>query len=204
MTRIIGGVARGRVLRTPPGDATRPTASRVREALFSSLESSLGSLQGVTFLDLYAGSGAVGLEAASRGAARVTSVERNRPVAALIAANARTLRLEQVDVVTASVSALALASRGTGPAYQVVFLDPPYDEPNDAVADALARLGPAGWVAEGAIVVVERSRRSPAWSWPEGFDAVRDRRYGDTILWYGRRESPHHAVAGEAVSDEES
>jgi 16S rRNA (guanine966-N2)-methyltransferase len=201
MTRIIGGVARGRPIRTPPGDGTRPTADRVREALFSSLESSLGSLHGIAFLDVYAGTGAVGLEAASRGAGRVTSVERSRPVAALIAANARTLDLAQVEVLTASAS--ALPPTGGRAAYDVAFLDPPYDEPNAALAEVVSRMAASGWLVTDAIVVVERSRRSPAWAWPEGFSAVRERRYGDTILWYGRWESPRHAVESGTVSDEE-
>jgi 16S rRNA (guanine966-N2)-methyltransferase len=202
VTRIIGGVAKGRVLRTPPGDATRPTADRVREALFSSLESAFGTLHGLSFLDVYAGSGAVGLEAASRGASRVTAVERDRTVSALIAANARTLGLEQVEVVTGS--AAALGERGPRPAFDVAFLDPPYDVPNETLSATLAGLAATGWLADEATVVVERSRRGPPWTWPAGFQAVRERRYGDTILWYGRWESPHHAVAGETWSDEES
>jgi 16S rRNA (guanine966-N2)-methyltransferase len=156
----------------------------------------------VGFLDVYAGSGAVGLEAASRGASRVLSIERSRSVAALIAANARSLDLGQVEVMT--VSAATLSSPGPRPPYGVAFLDPPYDEPNAVVGGALGRLAALGWLDRDAVVVVERSRRSPAWSWPDGFDAVRDRRYGDTILWYGRWESPHHAVATASVADKES
>lgn len=201
MTRIIGGVARGRAIRTPPGDSTRPTADRVREALFSSLESVYGTLHGVSLLDVFAGSGAVGLEAASRGASRVTAVERDRAVSALIASNAKTLGLDQVEVVTAA--AAALGDRGSRPAFEVAFLDPPYDVPNETLRETLAGLGEAGWLADEATVVVERSRRNPPWIWPAGFLAVRERRYGDTILWYGRWESPHRADAGQARCDEE-
>ena len=202
MTRIIGGVARGRVIRTPSGESTRPTADRVREALFSSLESAYGTMHGLSVLDVYAGSGAVGLEAASRGAGRVTAVERDRTVSGLIVSNARTLGLEQVEVVTGS--AAALGERGPRPAFDVAFLDPPYDVPNETLSATLTGLAATGWLAEEATVVVERSRRSPPWTWPAGLQAVRERRYGDTILWYGRWESPHHAVAGETWSDEES
>jgi 16S rRNA (guanine966-N2)-methyltransferase len=85
-----------------------------------------------------------------------------------------------------------------------VFLDPPYDVSRAAVGEVISRLAAEAWLVDGATVVVERSRRGDAWSWPAGFHAVRERRYGDTILWYGRWESPHHAVAGEVVSDEES
>lgn len=200
MTRIIGGVARGRTIRTPAGDSTRPTADRVREALFSSLESTVGTLRGVAFLDVYAGSGAVGLEAASRGCSAVTCVERNRSVGALIATNARSLGLHQVQVVTASASALPASGSGS---YDVAFLDPPYDVTNDALAATLAELASSGWLASGATVVVERSRRSGAWMWPAGFGALRERRYGDTVLWYGRRELPHRAVRDESPPDGE-
>jgi 16S rRNA (guanine966-N2)-methyltransferase len=202
MTRIIGGVARGRVIRTPPGESTRPTADRVREALFSSLESTYGTLHGVAVLDVYAGSGAVALEAASRGAERVTAVERNRSVSAVIEANARTLGLSRVEVVTGS--AAALGERGSPTGFDVAFLDPPYAVPNEQVHETLAALAAHGWLTDDATVVVERSRRAPIWTWPAGFRAVRERRYGDTILWYGRRESPPGAVAGENRSDEES
>ncbi len=174
----------------------------MREALFSSLESSLGTLNGVSVLDVYAGSGAVGLEAASRGATRVTAVERERAVGALIASNARTLGLDQVEVVTAA--AAALGARGTRPAFDVAFLDPPYDVPNETLSETVAALATNGWLARTATVVVERSRRAAPWAWPAGFEATRERRYGDTVLWYGRWESPRREVAGQSLSDEES
>jgi len=104
MTRIIGGMAGGRRLQTPPGSLTRPTSDRVREALFSAIESALGSLAGLRFLDLYAGSGAVGLEAASRGAVAVTLAERDRRTAALAHRNGSALGLAEVEVVTAPVA----------------------------------------------------------------------------------------------------
>lgn len=188
MTRIIAGAARGRTVRTPPGGATRPTADRVREALFSSLEATFGSLSGVAFLDVYAGSGSVGLEAASRGAAWVTFVERNRSVAAGIAANARVLGLTALEVTT--MSATALSRTPAARAYDVAFLDPPYDVAGESLSPVLTGLAQLGWLATGAVVVVERSRRSGEWRWPGGLEAERDRRYGDTVLWYGRCEPP--------------
>lgn len=202
MTRIIGGVARGRTIRTPAGDSTRPTADRVREALFSSLESTLGSLHEVSFLDVFAGSGAVGLEAASRGCSPVTCVERNRSVSAVIASNARSLGLDQVRVLT--VLASALPPGRSGSSYDVAFLDPPYDVPNDTLGLALTALAESGWLAPGAIVVVERSRRGDPWAWPADLRAVRDRRYGDTVLWYGRWELPRRADQDQSPPDEES
>src|SRR6187431_1390267 len=104
MTRIISGTAGGRRLATPSGPTTRPTTDRVREALFSSIESWCGSLHGLRFLDLYAGSGAVGLEAWSRGAGVVTLVEQDRRTATLISNNARTLGFAKADVVAAPVA----------------------------------------------------------------------------------------------------
>lgn len=186
MTRIIGGSAGGRRLQSPSGDATRPTTDRVREALFSSIEAWCGSWQGLRFLDLYAGSGAVGLEAASRGAAAVTLVESDRRTAALISANARTVGFPAADVRAASVrTTLALAPVEL---YDVVFSDPPYPLPEDALAEDLAQLQP--WLAAEALVVVERSRRSPEPSWPSLISGRRAKRYGETTLWYGHADPP--------------
>lgn len=195
MTRIIGGSARGRRLRTPPGDATRPTSDRVREALFSALEAQLGSLHGLRVLDLYAGSGAVGLEAASRGAGAVTAVESDRRTAGLIAANARELGLE-VEVLAHPV---ARALAGTpGAAYDVAFLDPPYPMTSEEVVAALALLVTHDWLVPGASVVLERSARSVEPAWPTGLGLVRQKKYGETVLWYLRRaESEQDPAPGD-------
>lgn len=182
MTRIIAGAAKGRRLRTPPGEATRPTTDRVREALFGAVESWCGSLHGLRFLDLYAGSGAVGLEAWSRGAEGVTFVESDKATAALIQANARDLGFAAADV-----RALRVVSALAGPPaqpYDVVFSDPPYPLPESDLADDLARLAD-GWLTPDALVVVERSKRSPEPTWPPGLESGRSKRYGETTLWYG-------------------
>jgi 16S rRNA (guanine966-N2)-methyltransferase len=198
MTRIIGGSAGGRRLSTPRGQNTRPTSDRVREALFSAVEAWCGSLTGLRFLDLYAGSGAVGLEARSRGAGVVTLVEHDRRTATLIAENVRTLGFHHVDVVTANV--LATLLRAPVAPYDVVFLDPPYPLPNGDVEQALAALVDHEWLTPGALVVLERSSRGPQAQWPDGLTASRDKRYGETLLRYG-----HAAPAGLAavVLDEE-
>ncbi len=188
MTRIIGGSAGGRRIATPRGAATRPTSDRVREALFSAVEAWCGSLQGLRFLDLYAGSGAVGLEAWSRGAGVVTLVESDRRTASVIATNARTLGFSRASVIATSVRA-ALQSPPPAP-YDVVFLDPPYPLPDDAVAADLAQLAAGGWLVPGALVVVERSSRSAEPRWPDGFAEVRSRRYGETTLWYAEAPEP--------------
>jgi 16S rRNA (guanine966-N2)-methyltransferase len=188
MTRIIGGVVGGRRIKAPTGDATRPTSDRVREALFSSVDATVGSLAGLRFLDLYAGSGAVGLEARSRGAGVVTCIEQNRRTATLIRDNARALGLHRVEVVAAPVSR-ALLQPPRAP-YDVVFLDPPYSLASDDVLDALAALRDHHWLTSGALVAVERSSRDAPLAWPDGFVPERLRRYGETTLWYGRASAP--------------
>lgn len=187
MTRIIGGSAGGRRINTPRGAHTRPTSDRVREALFSAVESWCGSLHGLRFLDLYAGSGAVGLEAWSRGAGVVTLVEQDRRTAALISGNARTLGFARANVVAAPVAG-TLRRSPTAP-YDVAFLDPPYPAPEEAVAGDLSALEAHGWLVPGALVVVERSSRSPEPAWPPGFTEIRQKRYGETVLWYGHAAS---------------
>jgi 16S rRNA (guanine966-N2)-methyltransferase len=184
VTRIIGGTAGGRRIKAPSGSRTRPTSDRVREALFSSVDAALGSLHGLRFLDLYAGSGAVGLEARSRGAGTVTLVEHDRRTARVIRENVRTLRFTGVEVAAQSVHAF-LAQPPRAP-YDVVFLDPPYDQPVDQVVAALQALGDHSFLAPRALVVVERSGRGPDLAWPDGFDGAKARRYGETVLWYGR------------------
>ncbi len=183
MTRIIGGAAGGRRIKAPPGERTRPTSDRVREALFSAVDSALGSLHGLRFLDLYAGSGAVGLEARSRGAGAVTLVERDRRTAAVIRDNIRVLGFDGVDLVVVDVER-ALRQPPRAP-YDVVFLDPPYAVPESDVTAALRLLREQGWLAHQALVVVERSSRDAAPFWPDGFTGERTKRYGETVLWYG-------------------
>ncbi len=180
MTRVIAGTAGGRSLRTPPGSGTRPTSERVREALFSALDAR-GAVRGARVLDLYAGSGALGIEAASRGASDVVLVESDRRAAEVAAGNTRDLRLPRVRVVRREV----LAHLGTAPSqrFHLVLLDPPYDLGEEALAAVLARLAD-GWLAEDAIVVVERSSRSPEPAWPGGLERRgRARRYGETTVW---------------------
>lgn len=188
MTRIIGGTAGGRRLRTPAGAATRPTSDRVREALFSTLESQLGSLHGLRFLDLYAGSGAVGLEAASRGATGVTLVESDRRTARIASANATSLGIA-ADVLSQPV-ARVLATPPRTP-YDVVFADPPYPLSEDDLAEALELLVTRDWLVPAGTVVVERSARSVEPRWPAGLEPLTGgkagKRYGETVLWYVRR-----------------
>jgi 16S rRNA (guanine966-N2)-methyltransferase len=182
MTRIIAGVVGGRRLVVPAGDVTRPTADRAREGLFSTLTSLLGSFDGASVLDLYAGSGAVGLEAASRGAARVVLVETAPLALRALHANIETVALPGVEV-RAEPVARVLAGTVDSP-YDVVFADPPYSQPIDGV---LSVLSAGGWVAPHGVVCLERATRSDGPEWPAGFVALRSRRYGEATLWYGRR-----------------
>ena len=185
MTRIVAGTAGGRRLQTPPGLDTRPTTERVREALFSSLESALGLVEARRFLDLYAGSGAVGLEALSRGAEAATLVERDRRAARLIRHNAQALGLTGWRVVGEPVRSF-VRGRADAP-YDVVFVDPPYATSGRELTAVLTDLLSGGWLTDDAYVVLERSRRDPAPEWPDGIEPLRERRYGETLLWYGRR-----------------
>jgi 16S rRNA (guanine966-N2)-methyltransferase len=182
MSRIVAGVAGGRRLVMPAGAATRPTAERAREGLFSTLISLRETLEGVSFLDLYAGSGAVGLEAASRGASRVMLVERDPLALRAARANLDTLGLDGVELRADPVERVVAVPADA--AYDVVFLDPPYSDPVDEV---LSQLLHGGWLAGDAVICVERASRGAEPGWPEGVEALRSRRYGEATLWYGRR-----------------
>jgi 16S rRNA (guanine966-N2)-methyltransferase len=181
MTRIIAGTARGRRIKVPPG-GTRPTTDRVRESLFAALDHMLGGFAGARVLDLYAGSGALGLEAASRGAAEVVLVEKDRPSAAIARANAQVVGVAGVHVVTSPVAAFLA---GQPHPFDLVLADPPYAAPAAEVESVLARLV-AGWLAPEALVVVERATRGGEFDWPAGIETVRRSTYGATTLWYGQ------------------
>lgn len=182
--RIIAGAAGGRRFGVPAGTATRPTSDRAREAMFSTLVS-LTELSGITVLDLYAGSGALGLEALSRGAATATFVESDPVAARLVADNAAQLGLTGARVITEPVERF-LRRETDGHVYGLVLADPPYELPAATLADQLAGLATER-IAGGGIVVVERSSRDPQWAWPQPLQGLRVKRYGAGTLWYGRR-----------------
>ncbi len=161
--RIIGGEWRGRTLLAPPGLATRPTADRVRQALFDMLlHAPWGgreTVEGARVLDAFAGSGALGLEALSRGAAHATFVERDRAALETLRANVARCRAEgRSTILAGDMLALARPSRvrASDEGFGLVFLDPPYGE--GLVGDALAQLRTAGWLAPGAVIVAETAR----------------------------------------------
>jgi 16S rRNA (guanine966-N2)-methyltransferase len=174
-------------LQVPRGSATRPTADRVREALFSRLEHE-GVVHGARVLDLYAGSGALGLEAASRGAAHVLLVESAAAAVAACRPNETAVGLGTVEVRASPVAAV-LAGDPPLP-YDLVLMDPPYDLPADALTAALTQLAAGGWLAEGAMVVVERSTRDAEPCWPPGLLRFDERRYGQTRLWFAEAPAP--------------
>ena len=186
MTRIVAGVARGRRLDVPPGRGTRPTSDRVREAVFSTIESMRGGFGGARVLDLYAGSGALGLEALSRGAAHVLLVEADARAARTIRANVGSLGLNGAEVVVGRVEHV-VASPPDRPAYDLVLADPPNTHADGELARVLALAGENAWFSPDAILAVERPTRGGELRWPPGFAAERSRRYGETEVWYGRR-----------------
>lgn len=186
MTRIVAGSFGGRRLAAPPGARTRPTSERVREALFSTVES-LVDLADARFADLYAGSGAVGLEALSRGAGHALLVESDPRAARVARANVAALGVtDRARLVTAPVRTALAAGPEHGEPYQVVFADPPYATTADELAAVQRALVAGGWLAPDGLVVIERPRRTPL-TWVDSITPVRERRYGDTTLWYGRR-----------------
>lgn len=189
MTRIVAGSARGRRLRVPPR-GTRPTGERVREALFSRLEHA-GAVGGARVLDLYAGSGALGLEAASRGAAHVVLVESARDAARLCRENASGLGLaDRVEVSPVRVEGYLAPGLPPGSRpFDLALLDPPYAVDDGALAAVLEALVGGRWLASDAVVVVERATRAGPPPWPGGLRADDQRAYGDTTLAFATVEA---------------
>ncbi|WP_396278382.1 16S rRNA (guanine(966)-N(2))-methyltransferase RsmD [Glutamicibacter creatinolyticus] len=190
MSRIIAGAAGGISVKSVPGSATRPTTDRVKEALFSRLES-WDVLQSARVLDLFAGSGALGCEAASRGARSVLLVEKAPKAAAVCQQNAgtinRVLKAETIHVHRGSVDTVLegfFDNQNGNPSrtFDLVFLDPPYPLTDDELAKTLQKVTRV--LADDATVVVERSSRSSAPRWPEALAPLADKKYGETHLWF--------------------
>jgi 16S rRNA (guanine(966)-N(2))-methyltransferase RsmD len=171
--RLIAGTYGGRRLQAPPGEATRPTSDRVREALFSILGD---RVQGARVLDLFAGSGALGLESLSRGAAEATFVDSAPAAIRAIRANLATLGAA-AEVIRADALRWLRGAPAGGRQYDLVFLDPPYRRTGELGAPLSAALAPV--LAEGALVVAEADRRAPL---ELTFPLTDERRYGDTLI----------------------
>jgi 16S rRNA (guanine966-N2)-methyltransferase len=182
VTRIVAGLAKGRRLEVP-AKGTRPTSDRAREALFSSVTSRLGTLEGCAVLDLYAGSGALGLEALSRGAKSVDLVEADRQAVAVLRRNVETVRLSGARVHAATVERWLVPGR-LETAAGLVLIDPPYALTHAQVAAVLDQVADCGLLGEGALVVLERAFRDGPFDWPRRFTAELDRRYGEAALWF--------------------
>ncbi|MFI6507326.1 RsmD family RNA methyltransferase [Streptosporangium sp. NPDC050855] len=215
MSRVIAGSAGGRRLAVPPGRGTRPTSDRAREGIFSTVGSLIGPLEGCAVLDLYAGSGALGLEALSRGADHVVLVESDPRAVRTIRQNVASLGLDGARVVADRVERLLTRGAGAGQdpgtpgnargsapgevrgdaeggpggtvrAYDLVLADPPYALGEQEVRTVLELLRDRGWLAPDALVAVERESRGGDLVWPEGYEQERVRRYGEASVWYGR------------------
>lgn len=187
MTRIIAGFAGSLTLHVPRS-GTRPTSDRVREAIFSALEAR-DEITGARVFDLYAGSGALGLEAASRGAAEVVLVERSKPAAEICRRNAQAVMGAAENAAIRSAPWLRVATQAVTSFLEsssigadLVFVDPPYELTEGELARVLTLLRPR--LTAGATVVVERSSRSPEPAWPRGLTVDRRRDYGETTLWW--------------------
>jgi 16S rRNA (guanine966-N2)-methyltransferase len=182
VTRIVAGLAGGRRLVVPP-KGTRPTSERVREAMFSALEAAV-DLADAQVLDLYAGSGALGLEALSRGAAGATFVESDRKALDVLRRNADVVGLPGTVVLAGTVESI-LAEPAKQP-FDIVLADPPYAVTDEQVAMVLDRLARNGWLAGHGVLVLERSTRGGEPALPDGMTSIRSRRYGDTMThWIG-------------------
>jgi 16S rRNA (guanine966-N2)-methyltransferase len=184
--RIVAGEAGGRRLIVPPGESVRPTSDRVKESVFSALGP--GRLVGARVLDLYAGSGALGLEALSRGAAGALLVERAAAAARAIRANVDALGFG--DRAVLRIAAVAAVLGGPPPAapFDLALLDPPYATPDAEVEECVRLLVEREWLGPEATVVVERAAASSPLRWPEGWGSTWARCYGDTLVLFAQRE----------------
>ena len=201
MSRIISGAAGGTPLQAVPGSLTRPTTDRVKEALFSRLEA-FDVISGARVLDLYAGSGSLGVESGSRGAQTVDLVESDAKASAVCQRNADlingVLGRKAVTVHRSKVEPF-LERAAASAAWDLVFLDPPYPLEEVALAAVLEKL--AGHLAPAAVVVVERSSRSPEPGWPGGLARFAEKKYGETRLWFAEPFVPD-AVDADVLDDE--
>lgn len=183
--RIIAGVAKGRTL-DAVAHATRPTSDRAREALFSTLVSEFLNFDGLNVLDLYAGTGAVALEALSRGAAIVHAVERDKAACEVISSNYETVKRSNpsgtFQLYSMPVSTF-LSDNVTNCSYHIVYIDPPYEYSNEEIEDVLIKLAPH--LDPIALIAVERESKTRPFTWPTGYVAAREKNYGTASIYYG-------------------
>ncbi len=204
MSRIISGAAGGVRLASVPGDNTRPTTDRVKESLFSKLES-YDIIRDARVLDAFGGSGALGCEALSRGAASVTLLDTYPKAVAVIRKNVAAVEKAMGRTGSSSTrvqqsQALTYVKSASGP-WDLVFVDPPYAMPNEQVSELMEALTPK--LAEGAVVVVERSSRDPEPVWGEGLYCFSTRQHGETVLYYVEPDEAEEQAGDEPGTDSE-
>lgn len=183
--RIIAGVAKGRNLGTV-ADATRPTSDRAREGLFSSLASEFGTFEGLRVLDLFAGSGAIGLESLSRGAALVHVVEKDDQAIKTIEANYELVKKSNPDgkLQIFGMSVERFLNDQPKERYHLIYLDPPFDFSNQEIEDTLSKLHDHDFLNSDAFIAVERNTRMDQFIWPNAFIPARERNYGQATIYY--------------------
>jgi 16S rRNA (guanine966-N2)-methyltransferase len=184
--RIISGIAKGRSLSSVAGP-TRPTSDRAREGLFSSLLSEFGDFVGLSVLDLFAGSGAIGLEALSRGASIVAAVEQDASASKTITKNAELVNSAGPAGKFAlhSMSVESFIDSASPISYDVIFIDPPYELPASEIAALLEKALLRGFISSSCVIAVERDAKSDKFRWPTGLSAMRERNYGQAVIYYG-------------------
>jgi len=185
--RIIAGLAKGRTLSAVAG-ATRPTSDRAREGLFSSLLSEFGDFTALKVLDLFAGSGAIGLEALSRGAGLVHAVEKNESACKTITKNAELVAKSKTsgEFHLYSMSVHKFLEIPAPAMYDIVYLDPPYDFSDVELYKCLVQLRAGGFLKEDAVIAVERAGKTGSMKWPSGYESIRERNYGQAVIYYGK------------------
>jgi 16S rRNA (guanine966-N2)-methyltransferase len=183
--RIIAGVAKGRTL-SSVATATRPTSDRAREALFSTLTSEFGDFLGLHVLDLFAGTGAIGLEALSRGASIVHAVEKDENACKSISANSSSVEKAQTPgkFHLFSMSAQKFVENQPEIKYHFIYIDPPYDYPDEELTTLLAKLVENGFLAQECFIAVERATKTNSVQWPHGYEPVREKTYGQATIYY--------------------
>ena len=184
--RIIAGSSKGKTLFSPPL-TTRPTSDRAREGLFSSLDSAFGGMEGLAFLDLFAGSGAVGVEALSRGGREVIAVEQHAPTSAVAIKNFELVNnpAGKFTVVTAPAARYLSTPHAEG--FDIIFMDPPYELSNAEIESMLLSIHINGLLKENGLIAIERRSKASPFSWSPAFELEKVRSYGQGSIFYGGR-----------------
>lgn len=182
--RIIAGVSKGKNLFSPT-EKTRPTSDRAREGLFSSLESEFGSISDLNFLDLYSGSGAVGVEALSRGAASVYSIEDHAPTAGIASKNFGLVKSESGKFTVITTSAERFVATPHQISFDIIFMDPPYEIENSVIEKLLIDINSNNLLKRNGIIAIERKTKKSQFAWPQPFIEEKVRSYGQGSIFYG-------------------